>query len=352
MALNRSIKLNDNISKDEEVILRNILARYPYSILDIKRVRSAYKIRTNKGNLCLKKFQHGKFKAKNGWILVNELYKNKFYNTAKFLKTKNNNILIKYKKYFFYVTEWIDGNECDLRDLEEAKNVIKLLANFHLTTNKINTKGMKIPYNVEKWPEIYNQKLNDFLNYKTLIQGKRIKNEFDKKYYDSIDIYYNRGIKTLSLLGDSNYTNYVKEVNVANSICHNSYYYQNIIKKDDVYYIIDLDRIVIDLQLVDLCKFISRLMSKSEYNWDFQKAKEILESYMKIKPMSKDELDIMLAMMIFPHKFWKLGRKRYYKHKNWSERKYNKKFKKLLTRFDKEDEFIKEFDKYVNDSSL
>lgn len=351
MALNRSIKLNSAISTDEERILRNILEKYPYSILGIEKIRSAYKVKTTNGNICLKKFQHGTFKAKNGWILVNELFRNNFYNTAKFIKTKNNNILVKYKKYLFYVTEWIDGEECNLNNIDEAVNVIQLLAKFHISVNKINTNGMKISDNIKRWPEIYNEKLKDFLTYKESIQRKRIRNTFDNKYYNSIDTFYDRGVRTLNLLTESNYYNYTEKVNKFNSICHNSYYYQNIIKKDNVYYIIDLDRIVIDLQLVDLCKFITRLMSKKEYNWDFEKAKLLIENYMEIKPLSNDELDIMLAMMIFPHKFWKLGRKRYYKHKNWSERKYNKKLNRLLDKLSKENEFIDEFVKYIKEIS-
>ncbi|SHH77167.1 CotS family spore coat protein [Clostridium grantii] len=348
MAFNEQLNFNNSISAEEEKILRSILSRYPYKIISISKARSAYKVATDKGNICLKKFQHGKQKAMNGFILVNELKKVGFHNTAEYLKTKKGYVLVRYKNYFFYATEWINGQEVDISTLEETTNTVKLLAEFHISVSKINSSGLKIKDNIDNWLDLYNNKLNDFLMYKQAIDKKLIKSSFDIDYYNSIDIYYNRGVKTLALLRESNYFLLINSVNRETSICHNSFYYQNIIKKDTDYYLIDLDSIIIDLQITDLCKYITRLMNRDEYFWDFDKAKEIIETYSNIKPISKEELKIMLYVMMFPHKFWKLGRKRYIKHKNWNERKFNKKLIKLNSRITKENEFMEKFENYIN----
>jgi CotS family spore coat protein len=257
-------------------------------------------------------------------------------------------VLVRYKKYFFYVTEWIDGQECNISTMEETLNTVKLLANFHLSVSKINSSGLKIKDNIDNWLDLYNNKLNDFLIYKQAIEKKLIKTSFDNDYYNSIDLYYNRGVKTLNSLNQSNYLSYLDNFNRETSICHNSFYYQNIIKKDLEYYLIDLDSIVIDLQFTDLCKYIIRLMNRSEYFWEFDKAREMIEVYSEIYPISKEELKLMLYVIMFPHKFWKLGRKRYIKHKNWNERKFNKKLIKLNSAIDKENEFIEKFEFYIN----
>ena len=92
----------------------------------------------------------------------------------------------------------------------------------------------------------------------------------------------------------------------------------------------DLDSITIDIHLNDLGNLIRRLMSKRSYKWDFNKAKILIEAYSSINKLDKNELEVMLALIIFPYKFWKLGKKRYIKHKDWDESKYMYKLTRLI----------------------
>ncbi|WP_461204393.1 CotS family spore coat protein [Clostridium sp. DL1XJH146] len=339
-----------SIPNKEENIIRYIMKKYDYNIIEILKIRSAYKIKTDKGNLCLKKYCHGKNKAKNGFVLVNELKKNGFNNTANYIKTTNDKYYVKYKDYFFYVTEWINGNEVNIDDFSEVLNCVELLAKFHNSSGKIEIKKLKLKSNFKNWYRIYNSKLYDFIYYKSCIKKKKIMNSFDTEYFDNIEKFYDRGILALNYLKNSSYNDLLSsKANVkTNYICHNSFYYQNIIKKDDIYYLIDLDSIVIDHPIVDLSKYINRIMDKIEYNWDFEKAKLILERYSDTNKISVNELDILLALIIFPHKYWKLGRKRYVKQKNWSEKSYKRKLKKELEKYDKVQIFIDDFTKYLN----
>ncbi|WMJ81927.1 CotS family spore coat protein [Clostridium sp. MB40-C1] len=344
----KHMKYNEIISDKEDLIIKKVLDRYNIEVIDYKKVRSAYKVRTPKGHICLKKFSHGRNKAANGSFLVEALSQNNFHNTATFMKTQNDNLFVRYKNYFFYTTEWIDGEECDFSNLEEAKKCASLLAKFHLTTSKIDTKDLKIKNNLKNWTQIYKKKLYDLPSFKKIISNKKIKNEFDKKYSEHIDEFYKRGLLTLSILNNSEYYRLSKEAEKKHTICHNSFYYQNIIKKDNKYYIIDLDSITIDLQVNDLGKFIRRLMSKHDYKWDFQKAKQIIEGYNSINKLSKSELEVMLAIIVFPHKFWKLGRKRYVKCKHWSEERYYRKLNKILSNMTLEEKFLEDYIKFLD----
>lgn len=92
---------------------------------------------------------------------------------------------------------------------------------------------------------------------------------------------------------------------------------------------------------------IRRLMTKKEYMWDFNKAKSIIEAYSSINKLTVNEIEIMFSLIVFPHKFWKLGHKRYIKHKNWSEYKYMKKLNKIVLNEKYEKKFMKEYMEYV-----
>jgi len=340
--------VNNELSSKEVAMIKGIMEKYKVKVVDIVKARSAYKIITTQGLICLKRMHHGKYKAANGSRLVEELRNNNFDFTAKYIKTTDGNLYVKSNKLVFYATEWIDGEECDLSSMEEVIACTKLLSKFHQATSKIDTERLKIRNNLKNWPKVFNDNLRELEKYKKTIERKKIKNEFDSLYYNHIDGFYNRGLIALKYLNNTEYYKLSKEANEKKTICHDSFYYQNIIKKNDNYYIIDLDSIIIDLHVNDLGKFIRRLMFKKEFQWNFEKAREIIEAYMTINPLTKNELEVMLALIIFPHNFWKLGKKRYIKYKNWTEAKYMHKLNKLIDSDELQQNFLINYLDFLN----
>lgn len=339
---------SDTVTEKERNVIEIVLHHYDINVHNITKVRSVYKVESDKGTLCVKRVKHGRRKAQNGYHLVENLKKNNFYNTATYFKTFRGNYYVEYGKRIYYVTSWIEGTECNVSDINEAIGCVKLLAKFHNAVNSIDLSNIKLKNNLKNWPKIFYSNVLDIEKYKSYINRKVIKTQFDNLYNDYIDMYYQRGLTALTFLNNSNYYKLSKEANKQKSICHNSFYYQNIIKNHDEFYLIDLDSIMIDLQIIDLGNFIRRLMSKSEYHWDFKKAKILIEHYSSIRPVSTEELEIILSLLIFPYRFWKLGKKRYIKQKSWSEAKYLKKLNKLLKYSLEEQRFIESFMNYIN----
>lgn len=344
-----SMLRGNELGEKEYIILQKILKNYNFNIIEIKKVRSAYKVITLSGCYCLKKMKHGKHKVKNGYILVEQLIKHNFMNVARYIKDINGNLYVVYNKYIFYVTEWIDGNECNLKNLNEALNCARLLANFHIASKNVDVKKLKIRNNLKNWPRVFTNNLNELTSYKKIIEKKTLKTEVDIKYGEYIERFYNRGIVALNVLNKSEYYKISREANENKTICHDSFYYQNILYKDEKYFLVDLDSIIIDLQINDLGKLLRRLMTKKEYIWNFKAAREIIEAYSSINPLKVGELEAMLALIVFPHKFWKLGKKRYIKHKSWSEFKYSSKLNKLIEHCELQDIFINDYLIYLDE---
>ena len=230
------------------------------------------------------------------------------------------------------------------------ENCSKLLAKFHLATNKIDSSKLNIKNNLKNWPKLFRSKLDDLQKFKRLIRRKKIKSKFDTTYLRYIDNYYNRGVSLLKVLDESDYIELSNAANENKTICHDSFYYQNIIKMEDNYYIIDLDSIIIDLQINDLGKFIRRLMYKSEYQWSFGKALLIMNAYESIHKLTKSEYEVMIALILFPNKFWKLGKKKYIKNKCWNESKYFHKFNRLIKFNEEEQKFLDEYMEYIHNT--
>jgi CotS family spore coat protein len=347
MRQRKSVSENAVATSKEESMVKAVMSEYGLVVIDIYKARSAYKILTPEGAYRLKKMSKGRSKVSNCNYLVESLYSNGFYDVAKYIKTKGGHLYVKYGKYIFYVTEWIDGDECNIDNFDEVLGSIKLLANFHTCVNSIDTSKLKIRNNLRNWPKIFINNLTDLEKFKIIIDRKKIKDEFDASYLKYIDMFYERGLKTIDLLNKSNYYRLSKSISKNRTICHDSFYYENIIKREERYFIIDLDSVTIDLQVLDLGKLIRRLMSKSSYHWNFQKARAIIEEYTNIKPISTEELEVMAAVIMFPHKFWKLGKKRYIKQKSWSEKKYLHKLHKIISRYEHEKVFYEQYYDYL-----
>ncbi len=340
---------SNSINSKEMQILITVIHKYNLKLLSAEKVRNAYMIITNSGKFCLKRIKHGKTKIRNECILTEELLLNKFTNIPKYFKTNGGAFSVSYKKSIFFLTEWIEGSECDLTNIDEAANCTKLLAEFHNISNKIDRDKIDISKKIKNLPKSFASNLNNMEKFKRIIVSKRIKNEFDTLFLENVDDFCYRGIAAIDILNKSQYHKLLKSSNDNKVICHNSFYYQNIIKKDGKYFIIDLDSITIDLPICDLGKLIRRLMFKKAYGWNFYFAKTLIEAYSFTNKLSKEDLEIMLALIIFPYSFFKLGRKRYMKQKKWSETKYLHKLSKITNYNETQQKFFNDYSAYVKE---
>jgi spore coat protein, CotS family len=339
----------DVISDGERKIIERILLEYNFKVTNFTKLNSVYKIETTEGSLCLKRIKHDKYKPNINAIIVQQLIDKGFYNITKHYKTREEKNYVKSKKLSFYLTDWIDGEEGDLNDFEEVISIVESLAKFHLALVNIDTSKLKLKNNLKNWPKIFTEHLRQLEKYERIINNKRIKREFDLSYYEYIQSMYDRGMVAINLLNKASYYNLSKHANITKALCQKNLYSQNIVKKDDGYYIIDLGNIVIDLPLFDLSNLISKLLYKKVFDWDFNKVKMIIEAYTAINKLDKKELEVMLAVIIFPYKFWKLGEKRYIKHKTWDESKYIYKLTKLIKYDALQNKFLEDYLYYINE---
>lgn len=348
MKRNDFISIDNVINTKEYNKITDILKEYSIEPVKIERVRSVYKITTSGRLYCLKKMKHGgEEKVEKGLLLAKYLVSKGFYNVIKYIKTNDNKVCIKRGHYIYYVTDWIKGRESNFSDFEELKRCAGFLAQFHKDSCGFSIEKSKIDNNTKRWPTIFNKEKGELIQFNDKIKNKKVKTSFDLNYMELIEVYTNKINFAIKLLDDSRYTEVSSKSNLSKSVCHDSFYYQNIlVKPNNKLYIIDLDSALYDLIVYDLGKFIRRVLFKSCYSWDFEVAKSLIEEYSKINPLSFEELEILLSFIVFPHKFCKLGKKRYINRNLWPEAKYTRKLNKILRYKEMEDEFTEKYMDY------
>lgn len=140
----------DVVSDREKNRITKILKEYSIVPENIEKIRSVYKIKYNNKCYCLKKIKNSK-KALKIFYLTQYLKDRGFNNIATFVCTNNGKKYIKTKHNIYYLTEWIDGRECNIYDIEELKKAAMLLAEFHIKVKGFTNKDCKIYGRENNW---------------------------------------------------------------------------------------------------------------------------------------------------------------------------------------------------------
>ncbi|TDT61519.1 CotS family spore coat protein [Fonticella tunisiensis] len=345
--MDRIVSISDLINPKERRRILEVLSHYSIIPEKVEKIRSVYKVKCGNRYYCLKKTKNGDKKAKKGMYLVEYLKSNGFYNVAEYIKTEEGREYFKTQKNTYYLMEWIDGRECDVENFEELKTAVKMLAEFHIKSKGFSPEGVRVESNIKNWPVMLQTCKKDLDLFKHLIERKKVQTSFDIDYYSYIEKFKSSMDTAIDLLKKSNYMIVSSRAKNEKCICHDSFYYQNILfDPNNNVYLIDLDSTIYDIHVYDLAKFIRRILYKKIYCWNFEIARKLIDVYCSVNPLSIEDYEILLAFIIFPHKYWKLGRKRYIKKKKWSEDKYLKKLRKLVRYIDRQQHFINCFIDY------
>ena len=326
-----------------------ILERYSLNVLDIQKFDNRYKIATKDNYFWLYALKSGRDEIIKNDSVGQELVKYNFSCFQNYVRTKYHELYIRSNKAIYYLTECIEGEDCNLGSFEEAVEAVKFLASFHKVPYKFNNESLKVKKDKQNWIYIFNKNLGDFEKYKILIDKKRIRNSFDSIFYKQIDYYYKIGMLSLDLLNKYDYYNTLHKGDKNYTLCLDGMNSKKLIKNKGIYYLTSLDPIIIDYYVNDLNKYIKSLMNKTDFAWDFTKARVLIEAYSSIKNLSPQDLGIMFALIIFPYRFWKLGKKRYVKRKNWDENKYMNKLQKINKFQEQQEKFISDFFNYLSE---
>lgn len=335
-------KCTSEINQRERAMLIDVLSHYDFMVESIDKVRSAYKIGTNKGCFCLKCVTNGYAKANKSYHIMKHLKENGCDYISEYYYTKDGKPIIKRKNRAFYLTHWIEGSEVSFSSPDEMKRYSELLADFHNKSKGFKTpKRVKIRSHTIKWKKTFTKCRDELIKFKDCIDNLKLKAEFDYTYRSNIDYFKKEAELAIRILDYSKYNELCKYYINESNICHDSFYYQNIlVDRNNKLYIVDLESCQYDIPMSDLGKMIRRILSKKRYKWDFDLCRKLIDGYCKLRPMSKEEYELLLAILVFPHKFWKLGKKRYVKNKKWNEKKYMKKLKRQLRNREYKREFI------------
>ena len=323
--------------------LINVLQKeYSIKVSNISSFKNGYKLDTNLGKLFLKEVNISKERIQ----FVNEaklhLLRNGFEVLDKYIITSNKYPYFTNENNIYTVTEFIDGKECDFDNNSEIIEASLTLAKLHNSGKGFfPSKNLYIPNQLGMLPYHFQKRLNDIKKLKK--QAEKEKNDFDYLFLDNYNYFYNLGKRVIDNLNKSNYNLLVEKAKKQGVLCHHDYTYQNIIKKNNRLYVTNYEYCCIELKTYDIVNFLRRKMRKS--NWSINDAKLIINNYMKIEELDKDDFELIKLMLQFPQKFWRISNKYYNSKRSWAQKNYITRLQDVIDEKAEIEAFIDEYEK-------
>ena len=246
----------------------------------------------------------------------------------------------------FYVKDWYEGKECNVRDLKDLCRAVQTLAQLHLvlleiagelsgTSEEQNENDVKAqsPADIEAGAEtqlrlMYTRHMKELKLTGNYLKNKKKKSEFEQLAYKNIGSFFSEAEKAVQLLAGPQFQERLSYAKKTGELCHGSYNYHNIIFSNGNTAVTNFDKYKNECQISDLYQFMRKILEK--YDWDIQTAYKMMEEYDKIKPVSDTERALLAALFAFPEKFWKVMNYYFNSNKAWIPPKTKEKLEKVV----------------------
>ncbi len=242
----------------------------------------------------------------------------------------------------------IKGEMCDLNSEKNILNAIELLANFHRKSMGFESvDGYMIKDEIGGLEEKYHNKLMELEKTKDKIKRNIKKNDFDYVLQGNIDHYINMGYGSLQILAKSNCAEVEEKEREEKGFCHYDYGNNNLA-------ISGIKRIIIrdmycpgyQLKVYDIAGFIKKLVKYVD--WNYEITDKIIEEYNKHNKITNNEIKILIGMLAFPQKVWKIANKHYNTNQKIFDKYNEMQLKYLIEKKDTHYKYIEKLNKKYN----
>lgn len=273
----------------------------------------------------------------------------------------------------YVVKNWFGGRECDVKSVDDVTEAVRTLARLHICLNVVSSKGIKYVRDdagqniMRQWEcmalaemeaecqnveliasescgqniyvkfdkgtgirqnfDRHTKEIKKAANY---MRGKKKKNEFEQIALAAIDGFYREALAASELVQSKMFDERFDRMEQTNELIHGSYNYHNIfldvgIGGDAV---TNFEKCHNDCQVVDLYQFLRKVMEK--HDWDINVAYRLVDEYDRCKPLDDTDIEMLVALLSFPEKFWKIINQYYNAGKAWVPAKNIDKLKTVI----------------------
>lgn len=283
-----------------------VLKKYPINLFLIKKYqfqdkKAVWFIKTSKDLLSLKRYALDEQKWQ-AMISAYDFLSKKGGNISPLIYTWDNKPWVYSKDYYYILSPWVKGKPANYLNQENVISIAQAVAKIHSLS-----KNFRVPKDsywqeyLGSWPEKTRRKQGLLLEYRYQSENL-LPQTFAKVYLDNFQTFFSLLEDVSEAFEGPLYREWVKKISREPCLCLNGFSPRNFSVGKDKTWILHIDNICIDLPARDLRKFLYQVMSTKE-TWCKETFATIMKEYLKLYPLSDDELKILLAELKTPYHF-------------------------------------------------
>lgn len=299
----------------------SLLDKYDIEVLRTWKGRSAVLCETKQGIFILKEYAGHREKVAFQDALLHIIREKGFHQAENILKNQDGELLTQDQDGTCYILKtYVEGRECNVRDMEECRQAVKLLAAFHKVSGP---DGMlpepPVPHCACQEFEKHNRELRRVKKY---LKERGQKTDFEICLMHAYDYFFQLALQVTEEL------NGFQSGWGSSLICHGDYQYHNLTIADGQMYMANFEKCIYDSPVRDLYLFMRKLLEKS--GWAETVGFELIRAYEKVRILEKEDYLQLYYRLAYPEKFWKIVNFYYNSGKAWIPGKNLEKLNKVI----------------------
>lgn len=319
-----------SINTEPENWLENI---YPVKITESKKTSSGY-ILNNK--YLLKPTELSSERLIFVHTAIKYLHQQNFSNAECFIETNEGAPFCQFDGKNYILTKYQPCATFSFDEKQDLEIATELLAKLHLASKDFTEEkatslmeSQKFPFTV-KCPlgetlSLFTKRYNEIKKFIRLSAGSV--NAFELSFHRIAGSFCNMAEESIKKLEISDYDKICVMAKKEGCLCHRNYTGHNIVKSQPPT-IVNFDDVAIELPVFDLANMLRRCLRKC--NGSIEEALFILKVYDRIKPLSKSDIEILKALLLFPQKLWRISNKYYNSKKSRYEKTALSKLEEIM----------------------
>lgn len=326
--------------RSEEVLLK-----YEFKVNNIYRARGALLLDTNKGLKLYGRYTGSEARLEFENRVKGCLIEQGYQNVDLYRANRDGGLVTEDSQGERYVIrDWFQGTECNLKDKTEAGEAAQSLAYIHKLLKKVNQIKTQEEHREKKLTDVFSRHNKELKRVRSYILDKKQKNEFEVRFLNVFDGFYEQGKTAETLLLRSGYDKLLEEAQSEASVYHGAYNYHNILFTGGNIAVTNFNKSDIGVQVLDLYGFLRKAMEKN--NWDEELGIWIIESYMKENCLDKRERELLYILSLYPEKFWKITNYYFNNKKSWISSRNTQKLANIQQQEKQKNQFLRKMETY------
>lgn len=315
---------------------RSVLDQYEVDVKNVRKGRGVLLCDTNKGMMILQEYMGSLQHMEEESRVLSFLTEKGGMNVDVCIRDKNGRSYTENKDGTRYVLKkWYDYSECNVNSRSELEMAVRTLAKLHMLLRHIDVISAGEDMKAQSYhsSEIHSSLLEEYEKHnrelhrvRRFIRNKKKKTAFELCIMESFEEMFAQAEEATEKLINSNYQKLYMDALRQKQICHGSYHQHNILIKGSHIAVVNFQKFYTGMQLMDLYYFMRKILEK--HNWDVELGSILLEDYNRILPISKEEMEVLHAMFLYPEKYWKQMNFYYNTNKVWIPQKNIEKLRK------------------------